>query len=101
MVGDTYGIIKIKNLFYLILNLEDNELRTLKDLEDMKFKKTRPFENAYEYFIENLVNDYVSKFDGVNRIKAELSEWDTEAQQVIIQEVSIRVKGLGLQDFEL
>lgn len=76
-------------------------MRTLKDLEDMKFKKTQPFENAYEYFIESFVNDYVSRFDGANRIKAKLSEWDTEAQQVIIQEISNRLIEMGLQDFEL
>lgn len=76
-------------------------MKTLKDLEAMKTQKCAPFENAYEFLMESLVDYYVSKFDGVNRIKAELSEWEPEAKRVIIREVGIRVKGMGLQDFAL
>lgn len=76
-------------------------MKTLKDLEAMKTQKSAVFGNAYEFLMERLADYYVSKIDGENRIKAELSEWDTEAKQAIIQEVGIRVKGMGLQDFAL
>ena len=76
-------------------------MKTLKDLEKMKTQKAIPFENAYEFLIERFVDFYIAKPNGIDRIKAELSEWEPEAQEFIIEEVISRVNAMGGHDFEL
>lgn len=58
-------------------------MKTVKDLEEMKSKSMFPFENQYEFLFATLEDYYIAKTDGMNRIKIELSYWDTEAQKVI------------------
>lgn len=76
-------------------------MKTLKDLEDMKSQKCAPFENAYEYFFMRLTDLYISKMNGADRIKRELSEWDFESRQFIFEEMKKRLNESGIQDFEL
>ena len=57
--------------------------KTLKDLEAMKNKNMIPFGSQYEFLFTTLENYYIAKMDGINRIKAELNNWDVEAQKVI------------------
>lgn len=76
-------------------------MKTLKDLEEMKTQAVKPFGSAYEYFFMNLVDWYISKVNGVERINNELLHWDMEARQVIVAEVEKRVRDYGIEDFEL
>lgn len=76
-------------------------MKTLKDLEEMKTQVVKPFGSAYEYFFMNLVNLYISKINGAERINNELLQWDMEARQVIVDEVGRRVRASGIEDFEL
>jgi len=59
-------------------------MKTLNDLINMTNIKCQPFENQYNYLFLRLEDYYISKSDGINRIKAELSNWDDEAQNYII-----------------
>lgn len=59
-------------------------MKTVKDLEEMKNKSMIPFGNQYEFLFATLEDYYIAKMDGINRIKAELSNWDAEAQRVIV-----------------
>lgn len=61
----------------------ENE-KTLKDLNDMKNNKMSPFGNQYEFFFATLEDYYIAKMDGKERIKTELSKWDSEAQKEIV-----------------
>lgn len=76
-------------------------MKTLSDLEQMKNQKAIPFENAYEFLIERLVDFYIAKSNGIDRIKSELSEWDSDAKEEIIREVRIRCYEAGVRDFNL
>ncbi len=76
-------------------------MKTLKDLENMKSQQCVPFENAYEYFFMRLTDIYISKMNGVDTIKKELSEWDFESRQFILEEIEKRLKESGIQNFEL
>lgn len=60
-------------------------MKTLKDFEQMKTEKSIPFGTQYDYFIARLEDYYIAKQDGFARIKSKLSQWDEEAQKVIIQ----------------
>ena len=61
----------------------ENE-KTLKDLNDMKNNKMSPFGNQYEFFFATFEDYYIAKMDGKERIKTELSKWDSEAQKEIV-----------------
>lgn len=61
----------------------ENE-KTLKDLNDMKNNKMSPFGNQYEFFFATLEDYYIAKLNGKERIKTELSKWDSEAQKEIV-----------------
>ena len=65
----------------------ENE-KTLKDLNDMKNNKMSPFGNQYEFFFATLEDYYIAKMDGKERIKTELSKWDSEAQKEIVCKLS-------------
>lgn len=58
--------------------------RTLKYLNDMKNNKMPPFDSQYEFFFATLEDYYIAKMDGKERIKTELSKWDSEAQKEIV-----------------
>ena len=55
-----------------------------KFIENMKKQDTKIFDNAYSYLIEMLADYYISKNDGEVRIKKELNNWDSVAQEVIL-----------------
>lgn len=40
--------------------------------------------NSFEHFIDRLENYYVSKHDGMDRIKEELSKWNSKARKAIV-----------------
>jgi len=44
------------------------KLKTIKDLMGMKNQKTPVFENAYNYLLETMRNNLISKVDGERRI---------------------------------
>lgn len=75
-------------------------MKTVKDLEDMKSKNMIPFGNQYEYFFVTLEDYYIAKLDGKNRIKAELSNWDTEAQRVIADRLIEIISESGIVCFD-
>lgn len=58
--------------------------KTLKYLNDMKNRKMPPFDSQYEFFFATLEDYYIAKMDGKERIKTELSKWDSEAQKEIV-----------------
>lgn len=58
--------------------------KTLKYLNDMKNSKMPPFDSQYEFFFATLEDYYIAKMDGKERIKTELSKWDSEAQKEIV-----------------
>lgn len=59
-------------------------MKTILDIENMKKQDTKIFNNAYNYLIEMLADYYISKNDGEVRIKKELDNWDSVAQEVIL-----------------
>ncbi|MFQ7166533.1 MAG: hypothetical protein ACLRQQ_13845 [Acutalibacteraceae bacterium] len=73
-------------------------MKTIVDLENMKSQKCIPFESAYEYLISALEDYYIAKSNGKERIKHELSNWDSQAQSVIIETLIARISP-SLQDF--
>lgn len=75
-------------------------MKTLKDLEKMKNETITPFGNQYDYLFARLEDYYIAKADGVNRIKAELQNWDKEAQQVIINELESIISASGIIRFD-
>ena len=75
-------------------------MKTLKDLEEMKTKPNNIFETQYKFFFANLENYYLDKFDGTERIKAELSNWDKEAQGFIMGELIEMVSKSGIMGFD-
>jgi len=85
-------------------------MRTIVDLEKMKEKPTVLAElvkekgidlpiskNTYERFIDSLEHYYISKSDGKECIKNELSNWDKEAQRYIVEDLIDRLKKVGIQ----
>ena len=74
--------------------------KTLKDLEDMKSKNMIPFGNQYEFLFATLEDYYIGKIDGVDRIKAELSNWDLEAQKVIVNKLIDIISESGIIGFD-
>lgn len=74
--------------------------KTLKDLEDMKNKSMIPFGNQYDFLFATLEDYYIGKMDGINRIKAELSNWDLEAQKVIANKLIDIISESGIIGFD-
>lgn len=73
--------------------------KTLKELEEMKSKSMVPFGNQYEFLFATLEDYYIGKMDGINRIKAELSNWDIEAQKVIANKLIDIISESGIIGF--
>lgn len=59
-------------------------MKTLRDLESMKKQECTPFGSAYEYYLLMLEDSYLSKMDGIQRIKSFLQEWNLDAREQII-----------------
>lgn len=61
--------------------------KTIKDLEELKNKESKDLgiHNSYEVYIEYLCDCYIAKLYGVDRVKAELSRWDKECQDILLQ----------------
>lgn len=75
-------------------------MKTILDLENMKEQPYLPFENAYEGLLTTLADDYIGKSNGLERIKAELDDWDKEAQTSIVNSLVDRISQSGLEDFD-
>lgn len=74
--------------------------KTLKFLNDMKNNKMSPFGNQYEFFFATLENYYIAKMNGKERIKIELSKWDSEAQKEIVNILAKIIESDGLIGFD-
>lgn len=74
--------------------------KTLKDLEDMKNKSTTPFGSQYEFLLATLEDYYIGKMDGINRIKTEFSNWDVDAQKVIVNNLIGNISDSGIIGFD-
>lgn len=77
----------------------ENE-KTLKDLNDMKNNKMSPFGNQYEFFFATLEDYYIAKMDDKERIKTELSKWDSETQKEIVNILADIIESDGLIGFD-
>ncbi len=75
-------------------------MKTLKDLEEMKQKRCVPFENQYVFFFEMLESYYISKIDGLERIKAELNDWNQEAKEFICTTLIKNLTRSGIVEFD-
>lgn len=74
--------------------------KTLKYLNDMKNNKMPPFDSQYEFFFMALEDYYITKMDGKERIKTELSKWDSETQKEIVNILADIIKSDGLIGFD-
>ena len=74
--------------------------KTLKFLNEMKNKKMPPFGNQYEFFFATLEDYYIAKMNGKERIKTELSKWDSEAQKEIVNILADIIESDGLIGFD-
>ena len=74
--------------------------KTLKFLNDMKNNKMSPFGNQYEFFFATLEDYYIAKMDGKERIKTELSKWDSETQKEIVNILADIIESDGLIGFD-
>lgn len=74
--------------------------KTLKFLNDMKNNKMSPFGNQYEFFFATLEDYYIAKMDGKERIKTELSKWDSETQKEIVNILAVIIESDGLIGFD-
>lgn len=74
-------------------------MKTLRDLEDMKNKAMIPFGNQYDYLFATLEDYYITKMDGLDRIKSELRNWDKESQQVIVNKLVNIISENEITDF--
>lgn len=52
--------------------------------------------NSFEHFINTLEDYYISKFDGLERIKSALNNWDSKAKKAIIIELMKRFEENGI-----
>ena len=59
------------------------KLKTIKDLMEMKNQKTTLFQNAFNFLLETMRDNSISKSDGENRNEILLSHYDEEAQAYI------------------
>lgn len=76
-------------------------MKTKKDLEGMKKQSNVPFGNQYEYFFNMLEDLYISKSDGLSRIKQELYKWDKESASNIVEELINRMVKNGTIMFDI
>lgn len=65
--------------------------KTIKELHEMK---------NIQFFYAALENDYLTKSNWEYRIKKELSNWDKEAQQEILKNLSFIIESDQVMDFD-
>lgn len=53
--------------------------------------------NKFEHFINTLEDYYISKLDGIERIKCALNDWDLKARKTIIIELMKRLEKVGIR----
>lgn len=60
--------------------------KTIKDLEELRNKESEDLgiHSSYESYIKYLCDCYTSKLYGINRVKTELSRWDKECRDVLL-----------------
>jgi len=75
-------------------------MKTLKELETMKSTSCVPFDNQYKEFFLCLEDYYISKSNGLERIKSELNEWDDEAKKIIAHNLIEIILSSGIYDFD-
>lgn len=75
-------------------------MKTLQDLTEMRSKSNIPFGTQYECFFARLEDYYIGKSDGKDRIRAELRDWDKEAQDFIVNELVARISETGIMEFD-
>lgn len=76
-------------------------MKNKKDLEDMKAQSNAQFGNQYEHFFNMLEDLYISKSDGLSRIKQELFKWDKESASNIVEELINRMVKNGTVMFDV
>ena len=52
--------------------------------------------NSFDHFINTLEDYYISKSDGIERIKSALNDWDFKARKTIIIELMKRIEKTGI-----
>lgn len=52
--------------------------------------------NSFDHFINTLEDYYISKSDGIERIKSVLNDWDSKARKTIIIELMKRIEKTGM-----
>ena len=75
-------------------------MKTFYDLERMKVQPCFPFGSAYSYFISRLADYYISKSNGIERIKYELQKWDAPTKAYIIDLVVDEINNTGIMFFD-
>lgn len=72
-----------------------NTLDTISKMQEMGFDtqmiNTFP-RNSFEHFMNTLEDYYISKSDGIERIKSALNKWDSKARKTIIIELMKRLE---------
>lgn len=71
----------------------------MKDIERMFNTRSIPFGNAYDAYVIRLADYYISKSDGLERIKQELKEWDKGSKNVIVNDVVQKLQESGVKGF--
>lgn len=75
-------------------------MKSIKDLQAMINEPCEPFINKYTWFLSYLEDSYLSKTDGVARIKCSLDEWDEETREHIVNVLSDMLLESGLENFD-
>lgn len=57
------------------------------DIINMKQENVIPFKSRYHYFFEDLINNYITRADGLERNRDILKVFDKEAQEYIIHQL--------------
>ena len=60
-------------------------MKTMKDIKVMKKTEFLPYKNAFEWLVNDLKNDFMTRPDSTERITNKLKEWDKECQVFIIK----------------
>lgn len=71
----------------------------MKNIDDIIKLKESLCDNKYQNYIETLFDYYISKLDGIARIKRELNKWDEESQRIIIVDLINIINDNYVMDF--
>lgn len=80
--------------------LVGGRMRTLADLYDLKQAENIMFDNAYQFLIAQLKNDFL-KLNGLERVKCNLSDWQEEAQIEILSQMIKDLRQQGICDEDI